>query len=78
MAQTMQPCSRAFFNNDGGKDSTINKPEAENNISLLLSIFDGLNTLYERLSRLEYVLERKNLEHILHRKEKERRNENQF
>jgi hypothetical protein len=34
-------------------------------MSLLLSVFDSLNELYEKLSRLKYVLTRKIIEHKL-------------
>jgi hypothetical protein len=53
-----------------GKDLTINKGETEDNMSLLLSVFDSLNTLCEKLGRLNYVHQRKNIEQILYRKDK--------
>jgi len=65
--QTAQPCSWAVLN-EGGKDLNGNEPETEDNRELLLSIFDGLNNLYEKLSRLCYILERRNMEQILYRK----------
>jgi site-specific recombinase len=69
LTQTVQYCSWAFLNETG-------KPETEENMRLLLSVYDSLNNLYERLSRLNYVIERKNLELSLYHKCKERRNEN--
>jgi len=69
MTQTTQPRSLASLSEEG-KDLTINKPETEDRMSLLLSIFDSLNTLYETLSRLDYVLERKIVEQILYQKSK--------
>jgi hypothetical protein len=61
MTQTVQPCSWAFLD-DAGKSQTIGKPETTDNMSLLLSVFDRLNILCETLSRLDYVLKRKNME----------------
>jgi hypothetical protein len=63
LTQTEQPRSLAFLH-DAGKDLTIDKGETEDNMSLLLQIFDNLNTLCEKLSRLNYVLKRKNIELI--------------
>ena len=74
MTQTTQPRSWALLNN-AGKDLNISKPETEDNKSLLLSIFDSLNELCEKLSKLEYVLTRKNIEKILYPKGKEEKNE---
>jgi UTP:GlnB (protein PII) uridylyltransferase len=51
-----------------GKDLTTQNPETEDNMRLLLHIFDSLNDLYERLNRLNYVLQRKNIEQILYHK----------
>jgi len=42
-----------------------NKDETEDNIDLLLSIFDGLNNLYEKLNRLHYEIQRINMEQII-------------
>ena len=64
ITQTTQPCSRATLN-DPGKDLTINKHETEDNMDLLLSIFDDLNNLYEMLNRLDYLIERKEIEQII-------------
>jgi hypothetical protein len=69
MTQTIQPCSCALLIK-ADKDLTINKEsEAEDNMSLLLSVFDSLNKLCEKLCKLDYVLKRKNLEQILYQKE---------
>jgi hypothetical protein len=60
MTQTVQPRSRVFLHStDKGLDR---KPKKEDNMSLLLSIFDSLNNLYEKLNRLNYVIQRKNME----------------
>jgi hypothetical protein len=61
MTQTTQPRSWAVLNN-AGKDLNIKKPEEEDTLSLLLSVFDSLNALYEKLNRLNYVIKRKNME----------------
>jgi len=63
MTQTTQPRSWALLS-EPGKDLTINKPEKEDNQSLLLSVYDSLNTLYEKLSRLDSIIQRKKLEQI--------------
>jgi hypothetical protein len=34
--------------------------------SLLLSIFDKLNNLYEKLNRLNYLIDRRNIEQLLY------------
>ncbi|MDR2923302.1 MAG: hypothetical protein LBU85_08180 [Treponema sp.] len=65
MTQTTQPRSWAVLS-EARKDLTIKKPETEDNRSLLLSVFDSLNTLHEKLSRLDYVIQRKNIEQILY------------
>ena len=69
MTQTAQPRSWATLSN-AGKDLTKQKPETEDDRSRILSIFDGLNNLYEKLSRLEYLLKRRNIEQILYQRGK--------
>jgi len=64
MTQTAQPRSLACLQN-AGQDLTIHKPEAEDNVTLLLSVYDSLNNLYEKLSRLHYVIQRRNIEQNL-------------
>jgi hypothetical protein len=61
MTTTAQQCSWAALNNT---DKYITKADddIEDNNRLLLSIADSMNNLCEKLSRLEYVLERKNME----------------
>ena len=49
-----------------GKDLTIQEPETEDNRDLLLAVFDSLNNLYEKLNKLNYVLQRNNIEHFLY------------
>lgn len=69
MTQTVQHRSLVLLD-DAGNDLRANKPETEDNMSLLLSIFDSLNTLCEKLSRLDYALKRKNIELNLYWKSK--------
>jgi len=58
MTKTIQSRSSATLI-EAGKDLTIQKPEAEDTMSLLLSVYDGLNDLYEKLSRLNYVIQKR-------------------
>jgi hypothetical protein len=59
MTKTTQPCSWALPC-ETGKDLNMNRePEDEDNMSLMLSLFDSLNQLYENLCGLEHELERK-------------------
>ena len=74
MTQTTQPRSWATLS-EAGKDLTIGKPQTEDNRSLMLSVFDSLNELCEKLSRLEYLLKRKSIEQILYQKGKEKQDE---
>jgi hypothetical protein len=69
MTQTVQPRSFAYLS-EAEKDLNINKPEAEDNMSLLLSVFDSLNTLCEELSRLDYLVQRKKIELLLYQEYK--------
>jgi hypothetical protein len=64
MTQTVQIRSWALVNNTG-KNLNKGKPEAEDNIGLLLSVFDSLNALYEKLCRLDYVMQRRIIEQSL-------------
>jgi len=75
MAQTVQPRSWASLS-ETGKDLTIDKPEAEDDMSLLLQVYDSLNNLCEKLNRLDYVLKRKNMELNIYRKYQGEKNEN--
>jgi hypothetical protein len=64
MTQTIQPRSFAYLSKKE-KDLTISKDETEDNMSLLLHVFDDLNTLCEKLSRLDYELKRLKIELLL-------------
>ena len=69
MTKTTQPRSWAVISNTG-RDLNIKKPEAEDNLSLMLSVYDSLNNLYEKLNRLAYLLKRKNMEQSIYGKNK--------
>jgi hypothetical protein len=61
MTQTIQPRSLAYL-------SETVKTEPEDNMSLFLQVFDSLNNLNETLRRLNYLIQRKNIEQILFQK----------
>jgi len=67
MTRTIQTRSYVTLNK-AGKGVTAQTPETEDNRSLLLAVFDSLNKLYEKLNRLNYVIQRRNIEHILYPK----------
>ena len=75
MTQTIQPHSSVLIKIS--IDEKIDKPEDDEISCLLLSLYDSLNDLYEKLSRLDYLIRRKNIEQILFQKIKEKGNENQ-
>jgi len=76
MTQTKQSCSFASFK-DADKKLIKNKPEKEDNISLLFSVFESLDELYGALSELSHEMEKKIIEHNLsHNKKKGEKNEN--
>jgi hypothetical protein len=67
MTQTVQPRSWTCLS-ERGKDLTVSKPykpETEDNLSLMLSLFDSLNDLSEKINRLNYILQRREIERIL-------------
>ena len=43
-----------------------NESEPEDNRKLLLAVYDNLNELYEKLIRLNYVIEKRKLEYYLY------------
>jgi hypothetical protein len=51
------------------------KNDIEDNNNLFLSVADSMSGLCEKLSRLEYVLKRKNIEQTTYPKGKEKQNE---
>jgi len=64
MSRTIQLRSWATLN-EPGEDSNENKSEPEDNRKLLLAVYDNLNELYEKLNRLNYVIEKRKLEYFL-------------
>jgi hypothetical protein len=69
MTQTIQSRSCVSLK-EADKDLNKNKLETEDNRILLLSVFDSLNNLNEKLIRLNYLIQRKNIEQILYSTEK--------
>ena len=67
--QTKQPRSLACFS-ELEKKPDKDTPETEDNMTLLLSVYDSLNKLCDRLSRLDYLLKKKNVVQISNQKEK--------
>jgi len=47
------------------EDLTIDKPETNDDESLMLALCDSLNELYDKLSMLSHVMEEKIMEHNL-------------
>jgi hypothetical protein len=58
MTHTTQFCSSAVLN-ETDKDSDKNKQEAVEDIQQLLTFLDGLNNLYDELSKLAYGTQKK-------------------
>jgi hypothetical protein len=63
MTQTKQPRSLAYFS-ESEKKPDKNTPKTEDNMALLISVYDSLNKLCDRLNRLNYLLKRKNVVQI--------------
>jgi len=57
MTKTIQPCSWKTTVYVTDKDLRIKKPE-EDNISLLLTLSNNLNTLHENLNSFNYMVKR--------------------
>jgi len=66
--RTVQPRSLAVLNKEG-KDLTVNGSGTENNTDLLLSVIESLNNLYDKLSRLCDLLEKRYIEQSLFNQE---------
>jgi hypothetical protein len=64
LTQTIQPLLPVSLNKEE-KNQTISELDTEDNMSLFLHIFDDLNNLYEKLRRIDYLIERKNIELIV-------------
>jgi len=65
--QTTQSRSLATLD-ETKKDSTATQPKTEDNERLLLTVYENLNELYEKLNRLTYVMGKKLVEQNLHQK----------
>jgi len=57
MTETIQPRSWETEVHVTGNDLHMQKPETEDNLSSLLTLSNNLNTLYESLNKLNYMLE---------------------
>ena len=62
MTQTAQFRTLAVIN-EPGKNPAKNNPETEDNMKLLLTVYDNLNELYERLNRLGNIIEKRTSGH---------------
>jgi len=67
MSKTIQFRSWATLS-EPGENLNENKSEPEDNRKLLLAVFDNLNELYEKLNRLNYIIEKRKLEYYLYLK----------
>jgi len=61
MTKTVQIHSSISLN-EAGKNLIKDKPETENNMSLMLSFCDNINRLCENLNKLSYVIQKKKQE----------------
>jgi len=64
MPQTIQPRSGVLLN-EAGEEPVMDETRTEDNRTLFLSVLDSLNNLYEKLNRLNYVMDRKIIEYNL-------------
>ena len=63
MTRTVQPYSWTVVHKTAAQKTEKTKPtEAEKNICDILSVCDSLDKLHDTLSRLVYILQRKNIE----------------
>jgi len=67
MSRTIQLRSWATLSEPGETQNEDNS-EPEDNRKLLLAVYDNLNELYEKLNRLNYVIEKRKLEYYLYLK----------
>jgi len=67
MSRTIQFRSWATLS-EPGEPKNENNSEPEDNRKLLLAVYDNLNELYEKLNRLNYVIEKRKLEYFLYLK----------
>jgi len=67
MTKTEQALSSVNINKQGD-DIGINNSETEDNRSLLLSVLDSLNNLYDVLNKLDFAVRRKKIEENIYQK----------
>ena len=64
MTKTTQPRTWKIGLYETDKDLQKQKPEEEDNLSLFLLLLDNLNELYKKLSKLNYLIQKRNLEQM--------------
>jgi len=71
MAKTIQPRTWKTELHEPDKNYYIQKPKKEDNLSLYLSLLDDLNDLYKTLSKLNYYIQKRNIEQSFNGEKKE-------
>jgi len=64
MTKTTQPRTWKIGLYETDNDLQKQKPEKEDNLSLFLLLLDNLNDLYKNLSKLNYLIQKRNLEQM--------------
>jgi hypothetical protein len=64
MTKTTQPRTWKIGLYETDNDLQKQKPEREDNLSLFLLLLDNLNDLYKNLSKLNYLIQKRNLEQM--------------
>jgi len=70
MTKTAQSniCKAVMYVNN--KNLHTQKPETEDNMGIYLSMLDDMNKLYKNLSRINYLIQKMNIEQIFPGKDK--------
>jgi len=70
MTKTAQSniCKTVMYVKD--KNLHIQKPETEDNMSIYLSMLDDMNKLYKNLNRINYLIQKRNIEQNFSKKDK--------
>jgi hypothetical protein len=71
MAKTIQPRTWKTVLLEEDKNYNIQKPKKEDNVSLYLSLLDNLNDLYKALSKLNYYIQKRNIDQSFTEEKKE-------
>jgi len=71
MAKTIQPRTWKTALYEPDKNYNIQKPKKEDNMSLYLTLLDDLNELYKTLSRLNYYIQKRNIDKSFNEEKKE-------